>query len=205
MPDTAIHRTDTKSSFVFQVKEKELVNRIMDKRKEANLRVKQNITSTLFSLMAQKSLADIHITELVDGAGVARASFYRNYCSKEDVLITLIRDTLEEFREKIDLGQGSFYTYENILLSFQYFQKYRNYVLDLYRSGFASVLLEELNLFHESIEGSMPSTSIEKYQLYLYIGALFNTAIVWLSEEDKTSPEDMAHFFLNTAVRMLKK
>lgn len=66
----------------------------VDKRKEENLRVKINITNTLFRLMEQKSLAEISITELVKGAGVARASFYRNYESKEDVLVTLIRDVL---------------------------------------------------------------------------------------------------------------
>ena len=157
----------------------------MDKRKEANLRVKKSITNTLFALMKEQSLGAITITDLVHGAGVARASFYRNYSSKEDVLVTLIRDILDAFRREVNLEHGSFYTYENVLLSFQYFQTYRGYVLDLYRSGFASVLLEELNHFHESMEGSMPSSSIEKYKLYLYTGALFNVAIVWLSEDEK--------------------
>ena len=177
----------------------------MDTRKKANIRVKQNITNSLFTLMKQKSLADIHITELVNGAHVARASFYRNYCSKEDVLVTLIRDTLDDFRENILPGQSSFYTYENVLLSFQYFKRYQDYVLDLYRSGFLAVLLEELNHFHESMEGTMASSSIEKYQLYLYIGALLNTAIVWLSTDDKTSPEDIARFFIGAAEKMLHR
>lgn len=175
----------------------------MDKRKEANLRVKIKITTTLFSLMKKKSLAEVTITELVNGAGVARASFYRNYCSKEDVLVTLIRDVLEVFRSEADMERRSLYSYENILLSFQYFQRYRSYILDLYSSGFASILLEELNRFHESIEGTMPSSSIEKYQLYLYIGALFNTGMVWLSEDDKTTPEEMALFFTPIVSNML--
>ena len=172
----------------------------MNKGREANLRVKEAITNTLFALMQKKSLSEITITELVTGAGVARASFYRNYTSKEDVLLTLIRDILEQYRG--ELKQGNFFTYENVLLSFQYFKRYRTYVLDLYRSGFLAVLLEELNRFHESVAGTMPSSSIEKYQLYLYIGALFNTALVWLPESDVTSPEAMAGFFLDTAGRM---
>lgn len=177
----------------------------MEKRKAANLRVKGNITKTLFTLMQKKSLSEITITELVNGAGVARASFYRNYCSKEDVLVTLIRDVLDEFRSKISPGQDNFYTYENILLSFQYFHTYRNYVLDLYRSGFVSIFLEELNRFHESIEGTMPSSSIEKYQLYMYIGALFNTALEWLLENDRVSPEEMAQFFSSFIFKMLDR
>lgn len=173
----------------------------MDKRKEANLRVKQKITTSLFSLMQKKSLASIHITEIIRDAGVARASFYRNYCSKEDVLITLIRDVLEDYRKEIRYEQGNFYTYDNILLSFQYFEKYQNYVLDLYHSGHALTLLEELNLFHESVEGSMPAASIEKYELYIYIGALFNTAMVWLLDETKISAEDITSFFLKCVFR----
>lgn len=174
----------------------------MDKRKVENLRVKRSITDTLFSLMEEKSLAEIHITELVEKAGVARASFYRNYSSKEDVLVTLIRDILEEFREEADLEQGTIYTFENVLLSFQYFHKYRNYILDLQRSGFSAVLLEELNRFHENMEGSMPYSSIEKYKLYMYIGALMNTAITWLVDDTDVISEDIARYFFDVAIKM---
>ena len=170
----------------------------MDKRKEENLRVKQSITNTLFSLMEQKSLAEITITELVGKANVARASFYRNYTSKEDVLVTLIRDILDAFYKELDLSRNTFYTYENLLVSFQYFQKYRDYVLDLYHSGFTSILLEELNRFHENIEGTMPSSSVEKYELYIYIGALFNTALTWLADDSKIPVEELSAFFLSS-------
>ena len=168
----------------------------MDKRKAANQRVKRCITDALCSLMQEKNLSDIRITELIERAGVARASFYRNYRAKEDVLVTLIRDVLDSFGEEIRLDQGTFYTYENILLSIQYFQRNRDYVLNLYRSGFVTVLLEELNRFHEALEGSMPSASVGTYALYMYIGALFNTALVWLTEEPETPPDALAEFFL---------
>ena len=168
----------------------------MDKRKAANLRVKQHITDALFALMREKNLSDIRITELIERAGVARASFYRNYRAKEDVLVTLIRDVLDQFSEEIRLDQGTFYTYENVLLIFRYFQRNREYVLNLYHSGFSSVILEELNRFHEALEGSMPAASIGKYALYMYIGALFNTALVWLKETPETPSEALAEFFL---------
>ena len=46
----------------------------------------------------------------------------------------------------------------------------------------------------------MPSSSIEKYELYIYIGALFNTAITWLSNEGKISAEDLARYFYHMVV-----
>lgn len=167
----------------------------MDKRKEENIRVKICIANTLFRLMQTKSLSEITITELVQGAGVARVSFYRNYESKEDILVTLIRDVLELFRQEMHEGPEGLYAYENVLLSFQYFQKYKGYILDLCRSGFALAILDEMNRFHESIKGTMHFSSVEKYSLYMYIGALFNTAIVWLSDENPISPVEIADFF----------
>lgn len=167
----------------------------MDKRREENLRVKENIINTLFRFMQKKSLSDITVTELVKGAGVARASFYRNYDSKEDVLVKLIRDVLELFRNEMKEGPAGLYSYDNVVLSFSYFRKYRKYILDLYHSGFTMAILEEINHFHESVEGTMPSSSIEKYKLYMYTGALFNTAIVWLSEENPVDAADIASFF----------
>ena len=167
----------------------------MDKRHAENIRVKKCIVNALFHLMQSKSLSEITITELVQGAGVARASFYRNYESKEDVLVTLIQDVLELFRQEMHEGPEGLYAYENILLSFRFFQTYKSYIIDLCRSGFALTILEEMNHFHESVEGTMHFSSTEKYTLYMYIGALFNTGITWLSTENAVSPEELAAFF----------
>ena len=65
------------------------------------------------------------------------------------------------------------------------------------------MLLEELNRFHEALEGSMPAASVGKYALYMYIGALLNTALVWLTQDVETSPEAIAAFFLEHVRRMM--
>lgn len=167
----------------------------MDKRKEANLRVKKKITDALFLLMHQKKFSDITVTEIIEKAQVARASYYRNYSSKEEVLTKLIAAVLEDFKMKSGFEQSDYLSYEIVRSSFCYFKQYGNYVLDLYHSGFASRLLEELNGFHELNVGTMPVNSIEKYQLYMYIGALFNTGVVWLENGAKESVEDISAIF----------
>lgn len=50
----------------------------MNKRQEANLRVKAHITAALLKLLNEKSISDITVSEIIAQAGVARASFYRN-------------------------------------------------------------------------------------------------------------------------------
>lgn len=167
----------------------------MDKRKEANLRVKKNITKSLFRLMHEKSFSDISISELIREAKVARVSFYRNYKSKEDVLLTLIEDVLEQFRDTIDSNETNYYTYQNIHRSFEFFSEYGDFVLDLYQFGYGSILLEKLNRFHEEVAGTMPNRSIEKYKLYMYMGALFNTAIMWIQNGKRESVEDITDMF----------
>lgn len=185
---------DTKKRILYQIPE----GGSMDKRKEANLRVKNNITKALLNLMHKKSFSDITISEIIRVAGVARISFYRNYDSKEDVLLTLIEDVLEQFRGTIDCNEAEYYTYQNVRRSFAYFKKYGDFVLDLYQFGYGSILLEELNRFHEDIAGTMPNKSIDKYQLYMYIGALFNTAIIWIQNGTKESEEDITKLFCRT-------
>ena len=165
----------------------------MDKRKLANRQVKDKITEALFALLKEKPLDEISVTEITEKAKVARVSFYRNYDSKEDVLCTLVEDVLELFRSQIDPDAGEgFYSYENVLLSFRFFYQWRDYFVDMYRSNFAALLLESMNQFHESVVGTMPMNSIDRYQLYLYIGALFDVATVWLQNGAQESQEEMA-------------
>lgn len=167
----------------------------MDRRKEENIRVRTNITNALFDLLQRKSFSDITITEIIRKSGVARASFYRNYTSKEDVLMKLISGILEQFREEADYNLEDYMSYRHVLRCFVYFKKYERYVLDLYQSGFGIFLLEELNHFHESIAGVMKVHSLSRYQLYMYIGALYNTAIVWLQSEEQEPAEEIARIF----------
>ena len=170
----------------------------MDKRKEANIRVKKSITTTLFHLLEQKSISEISVSEIISGAGVARASFYRNYSSKESVITTLIADVLENFRETIQYDGNNFYTYENVRRSFDYFSRYEAQVLDLHRFGYGSILLEMLNQFHEEVAGTMAHRSIERYTLYIYIGSLYNTAMIWLQGGQKESVEEISDMFFKT-------
>ena len=169
----------------------------MDKRKAANLRVKGAITDALFGLMQERPLDRITITDVIHRADVARVSFYRNYSSKEDVLVTLVRDVLDEYRRSATYDLSDYTSRTNVRRAFEYFARYRRYALNLYHSGFGTMLLEELNRFHVEIAGNMPATSPQRYLLYAFIGALFNTAIVWLEEPSPCDVHTVTEVLLN--------
>ena len=79
--------------------------------------------------------------------------------------------------------------------SFAYFKRFRRYIEDFYRFGYGITLLEKLNESHEIIAGTMKISSIERYNLYMYIGALYNTALVWINNGMKESVEDISKMF----------
>ena len=73
-----------------------------------NLYVVKHITDALLKLIRSRCLNGISISQICEEAGVGRASFYRNYESKEDVLRKylerLIREWEKDFENKGDLA-----------------------------------------------------------------------------------------------------
>lgn len=149
--------------------------------------------------MHEKTFADITVTEIIKRAKVARVSFYRNFSSKEKVLTGLIDNVLQRFRGDEDYAAIRFMTFEHVRKAFSYFKEYGRYVLDLYRSEFTNVLLDELNRFHEAVAGNMPVKSAEKYTVYMYMGAMFNTAVKWLEAGAEESEDVIAEVFCKAA------
>lgn len=74
----------------------------MDKRKEANLHVKNSITDALIALMNEKSFEAISVSEITNRARVSRVSYYRNFNSKEDILTGILDDLMSRFTENIN-------------------------------------------------------------------------------------------------------
>ncbi len=168
----------------------------MDKRKSENMRVKNAITGTVFKLIQQRSLDDVTISDIIRSANVARASFYRNYSSKEDVLVTVVREVLDKYQKNAPFDLSDYTSKKNVKRAFYYFYKYKKYILNLYNSGFGTMLLEEFNQFQEMVAGSMPANSPKRYHLYSFMGALYNTAIVWLKEDNPVTAEVLTEVFL---------
>ena len=53
---------------------------------EKNRQVRQKLLFTLLDMMAEQDFDLISVSDLAHRSGVGRASFYRNYTSKEDIL-----------------------------------------------------------------------------------------------------------------------
>lgn len=72
----------------------------MYKNEKIDMRIKYTREWTfeaLYTLMKTKNYQDIKISEIIDKAGISRATFYRNFGSKEDVIIVRVKNMFVDF------------------------------------------------------------------------------------------------------------
>lgn len=162
-----------------------------------NQRVRQAITGALFTLMETKSFSEITVSDIVREAGVARASFYRNFDTKEAVIDGFIRDLNEDIFLPPALGfSEKELSREALIPRMEYFfsrvLEKRPQVLALFNNGFWGHLQHIADLYAEELSGNMLYNSADKYILYCFSGAGMNMLIHWLLDGAQESPHDLA-------------
>lgn len=171
----------------------------MDKRMIENERVKKSIEEAFFKLLSKKSFSEITVSEIIRLSGVARASYYRNFNSKEEIIENYMEHQRHIVADRITFSESvvDIFNEEKLVTALEYYLKQKDYLLLLYDHGFGTFLQEDMNRFAELNIGDMPQRSLERYKLYFLSGAMFNTTIQWLKSGAQESPEQMAKTFIN--------
>lgn len=162
-----------------------------------NARVRKQITEALFALMEHKQFSSITVTDIIEEAGVARASYYRNFDSKEAVIKAWMTGLHDEIQPS-DTKPTEYDVFErsNIVEGFEHsltrFLSVKSYVLTLYRNGFSNLIQGTINGYARSLVGRTPVGSIDKYRVYFIAGAVSNVLINWLEEGAVESPRAIA-------------
>ena len=150
-----------------------------------NLYVVKHITDALLKLMRSRCLNGISISQICEEAGVGRASFYRNYESKEDVLRKyleqLIREWEKDFENKGDLAFFS----ESML---RHFYKYKDFYLLLYRQGLSQMIYENIRWATKLNEAR---NNMERYAKSMIAGMIFGWVDEWMRQEMPETPEEL--------------
>lgn len=160
----------------------------MNTVQQAHVQARIHLEEAFFTLLRAKDFSAITATELVRTAGVAKATFYRNYASLEE----LPRSYLSRIRQG---PSGSFMdgmTPEKMTARLEAIATHREDILLLYDRGFGTLVLEEINRFAEDMLGDMHYRSLERYTLYLLSGAMMNLLIQWLKSDPMDSPAAIA-------------
>lgn len=110
---------------------------------QRNTFVRRHITDALLSLLSEKPLDKISVRELTERAEVGRASFYRNYTSKEDVLRQesdrLMRSWGNAFEER---PEG---TYDSFFLSlFDFLREHRAFYTTVCKANLSDIVRDTI-------------------------------------------------------------
>ena len=165
----------------------------MKKVSKTNLFVKECIVTSLMQLVEKKPFVSISISEITAHAGVSRMAYYRNYSSKEEIFVQHMEEIVSAY--KADVGrvkrQNYYGSYQNILQSFLYFEKYKEFFTCIQKVGMGNILLNALGNY--LIDTYYKEESREAYyRLQAYAGALFNVYITWLQRGTEEPAEVMA-------------
>lgn len=151
----------------------------------------EHITDALLKLLRDKPIEDISISELCDLAMIGRASFYRNFESKEDILRGYINCIFKEWTDEADRKENRPLS-ELLGLLFVHFEKHR----DFYS------LLNERNLVHLlkdviiGLCGPKPEHSkVEAYARAYVAYTLYGWIEVWFQRGMQESAEEIASMF----------
>lgn len=158
-----------------------------------NAYVIEHITDALLKLLKDKPIGNISISELCELAGTGRASFYRNFENKEDILRRYIHKIFKEWTEETDKKENRPLN-ELLGLLFTHFEKHK----DFYS------LLNERNLIYLlkdvviELCGPKPEHCKEEAYARAYVAyMLYGWIEVWFQRGMQESAEEIAGMFRN--------
>ena len=151
--------------------------------------VRMKIANALVNLMLDRDYKSVSITEIAKEAGISRATFYRHFSSKVDVLyycfdnivlrfyrsVSMDFDTVDGYREAVRHTFRTIRTYKRILratIEADCTDFIRNYIDGQYARAYQK-------------DGKVSITA------YIYSGAFSNVIIKWLEENCETPIDEL--------------
>lgn len=159
----------------------------LDKRSE---RTKAWLLETLLELIEIKDYSEISVTELTEKSGIARQTFYRNYASMDDILLSRMDEILDEYVKKIEKYLATMndpnwdYTVTQFIDTMQ-----RNKALfkAMQKAGLGLQTLEKLSvvntLFHMKVQNLQELDQYQQYLVYYLAGGVYNVFNKWFENE----------------------
>ena len=155
--------------------------------------VTNKITITLLELLQKKRLKDISISYLCDKAEVGRASFYRNFKSKDEIVKHYIDEITNNFikNKKVNYSPNNFKEY--LIILFTHLKENEDIGLLLYKADLIHIIKDEF----DKIFYSKANSTKEEYNYYFISGGLYNIYYYWLINGAKETPLELANMFMD--------
>jgi AcrR family transcriptional regulator len=162
-------------------------------------RSKEWIYKALISLLKKNAFRKISIEDITKKAGVARLTFYRNYESKEDILINQGRKVYEKLMADLELGiDEENVTYSSIKKIISVFNDYAELFEVLLENNLEYLIMQSFEVEISHILNRIFGVDKEdKYKVKFYEGALFAIAIEWIKNSREESIDELTNIIYN--------
>ena len=158
---------------------------------EKNTYVRNQILGALLKMMQEQPFSDISISALVSTAQVGRASFYRNFTDKEDVLRQENDRLTAQWKQSYDAVEHT--APNELLISLLDFYKERSdFYLALYQAGLSGIVLQTL-LEQSEITPEMPNVMAYLKSSIAYM--LYGWIVEWMKRGMQESGTELAKMF----------
>lgn len=155
------------------------------------------IVQALFKLMSEYSYDKISVTDIAEKAGVGRATFYRYFKNKEDVILYYFDRHKKDFIFNQHLYPRCREDYIKIVVSV--LEKFRQQIEPfrlIKKAHLEYIYLDYLN--KNFVELFSENDMKEKTFLpYMYAGMLFNVSMKWLEDDCKYGEGSLAALIVN--------
>ncbi len=168
----------------------------MERANEANALTKECIVTALLRLMEVKSYSGITITDITNLAGVSRMAYYRNYNSKDEILINHLVDQEKRLLKELH-GEHAQTMRDMIYYIAEFFQENVLVIKAVFDAGLGHLLT---NLLSERIHNYFPvvNTSLTgKYAVQFYVSAIIGVFRMWFDNGMVESASEISDILCN--------
>ncbi|MDO4275416.1 MAG: TetR/AcrR family transcriptional regulator [Eubacteriales bacterium] len=171
---------------------------------------KQWIMEAMISLLKDKELEKITISELAKKSGLSRRTFYRNFDSKTDVIVCCCEKLCKEYITYFDRDMD--YSVNHMVdVYFSFWEQHLDFLRLLSNNDLLCHLIDVSNKYWKSIyerfknhwKDNSNETELE-YCLLFNMGGLWNILIKWLYSETRQSPKELEELIKHSITLFIK-
>ncbi len=159
--------------------------------------VSEYITDALLILMQKKAYKDVSITEICEKAGVTRMSFYRNFESKEDILKRWLTSITDDFLSESGISYKNDSMGDYFIKLFTHLKRHKAICTDIYRADLIYLVKEQFDRAFLNIH----QDEYDDYKSYFLAGGIYNVFLLWLINDCKEMPEELAERMDNILIK----
>lgn len=149
------------------------------------------VAQALVLLLGEKPYAKISVKEIAERAGVNRATYYRHFETKDDVVRHYYARIMDEYLDRFRaLGNPDYRLYLTVM--FTTFSEHADGLLAIHRAGLSWALRDALEEAFGFEEVARSAPRDQQFKVSYHIGGIFNNLLLWFEHGMDETPREMA-------------